>query len=99
MAGICLRRTESLAHLPTRHARSAWLPDHSVHPKNRRRHGLAICRELGDQDGETAALTNLGITLEQPGRAGRMKSVWRVTQEEGPEVYRKRMFMDARLSS
>jgi hypothetical protein len=71
MAGICLRRTESLAHLPTRHARSAWLPDHSAHPNNRRRHGLAICRELGDQDGETAALTNLGITLEQPGRAGR----------------------------
>jgi hypothetical protein len=55
--------------LPTRHARSAWLPDQSVHPKNRRRHGLAICRELGDQDGETAALTNLGITLEQPGQA------------------------------
>jgi len=71
MAGICLRRTESLAHLPTRHARSAWLPDHSAHPNNRRRHGLAICRELGGQDGETAALTNLGITLEQPGRAGR----------------------------
>ena len=51
---------------------------------------FGICRDLGDQDGETAALTNLGITLEQPGRAGRMKSAWRVTREEGPEVYRKR---------
>jgi hypothetical protein len=81
------------------HARSASQPDHSAHPKNRRRHGLAICRELGDQDGETAALTNLGITLEQPGRPGRTKSEWRVTHEEGAEVYRKRMFMDARLSS
>jgi hypothetical protein len=25
--------------------RSAWLPDHSAYPNNRRRHGLAICRE------------------------------------------------------
>lgn len=51
---------------------------------------LASAGSSATRTAKPAALTNLGITLEQPGRAGRMKSVWRVTHEEGPEVYRKR---------
>ena len=51
----------------------------------------ALFTELGDRHREAMALRNLGLALRQPGRAGRMKSMWVVLTRKGRgSVYRKR---------
>lgn len=59
----------------------------------------ALFTEVGDRHGEAMTLDNLDLSLEQSGRAGRVKSVWRVLTTKVRWSSKRSSAIDPSLSS